>query len=243
VPNVKSAGVRELVLDRLLRNPRGYTVNELMERVNKELVFEGLRPITAGNTIRNDLTNISNRFKQPIREVTRGHAIYFSYEDPNFTIYKSQLTQRELRLIYALLQNIKYLDAWHGSIIYQELEETVRDFVQLDCYQLPFVIYENYTSDEEQRHLCMLNDCICSQMAVKITFVQNKAGPKLLTIHPYFLRQHERLWHVLGLDAATGAAVCIPLHEIKSIVCDETTDYIPNRNYNADEFFALLHLK
>ena len=145
--------MRELVLDRLLRNPRGYTVNELMERVNKELVFEGLRPITAGNTIRNDLTNISNRFKQPIREVTRGHAIYFSYEDPNFTIYKSQLTQREMRLIYALLQNIKYLDAWHGSIIYQELEETVRDFVQLDCYQMPLFLVGCVVFIDDKRQL------------------------------------------------------------------------------------------
>ena len=239
--NVKSAGVRELVLDRLLRNPRGHTINDLMERVNRELVFEGLRPITAGNTIRNDLTNISNRFKQPIREVKRGHAIYFSYDNPNFSIYKCQLTQRELRLIYALLQNVKYHDAWHGSIIYQELEETVSDFVQLDCYQLPFIIYENAMSDEEQRHLCLLNDCICSQMTVKITCVQNKAGPKRMTMHPYFLRQHERLWHVLGLDATTGNAVSIPLNKIRSVDCDEKTVYIPNRNYDADTFCNLLH--
>ena len=56
--NVKSASVREIVIDRCLREQRGYTARELMERVNETLEFEGLRPITSVNTIHNDLVNI-----------------------------------------------------------------------------------------------------------------------------------------------------------------------------------------
>ena len=43
--NVKSAGVREIILDRCLRKRRGYTVNELLDKVNKELEFNGLSPV------------------------------------------------------------------------------------------------------------------------------------------------------------------------------------------------------
>ena len=239
--NVKSAGVREMVIDRCLQDRRGYTIEKLMELVNEALLIDGLRPVTSGNTIRNDIDNIANRWKQAVRREKRGHAIYFSYQDPSFSIFKCQLTNAELRVFYSALINLKYLDVYIGSAVFPELSKKLEEQLHIDCYQLPILLFENCPSGEELEHFRKLYLCILSRTVVKVTYQQNKDGPFQHVIHPYFMRQKQQQWHLLGYNETVANTVCLPIRCILFIEEDKKAVFIPNTTINIHEYYTSLH--
>jgi len=60
--NVKNASIREIVIDRCLQAKGGRTVPQMMKACNEALDLHGYRLVTSPNTIREDLTTISNRW-------------------------------------------------------------------------------------------------------------------------------------------------------------------------------------
>ncbi len=240
--NVKSAGVRELIIDRCLQKRRGYTIEELMEKVNEALMFEGLPAVTSTNTIRNDLTNISNRWKKSLVKGKRRQAIVYAYEDPEFSIYNSQLTRAELRQLHAVLMNAKFLDAYQGSIMYPELCEKLSGILELGFYEQPILLYENVPTKKELDHLNVLYDCIQTRKVVLMEYLLGKR-PRSDTIHPYFLRQHRQQWHLLGSENKEKKSICIPIKMVVSIDVDIGTEYIPNTVFDVQDYYEKLFKK
>lgn len=241
--NIKSAGVRELIIDKCLQDRRGYTVNELLSRVNKALKTDGLPLVTSGNTIRGDIENIANRYKQPINRVRHGHALRFSYRDPSFSIFKCELSNQELRVFHDLLMNLKFLDVYQGSILFNELSEALKEQLQLRCYQSPVLIYENIPSAKELHHFSLLYDCICSRTVVRLTCQHERAGPEDYIVHPHFMRQQQQRWHLLGCCAERLHPLCLPVRSIQKIVLDEETEYVPNSTFDVDDYYERLYEK
>lgn len=237
--NVKNAGVREIILDRYLRKRRGYTINELMELVNKHLVLEGFRPITAGNTIRNDLTYISNRWKQPIRESKRRQAICYCYEDPSFSIFKCEFTLAEKQFIHSLLINCKFMDILQGSPLCQELEEHLREELYPDSYEQPILIFENIPNETAEYYFSVCYDSIRSRQPILVVHARNKGKPAS-TIHPYFLRQHRQKWHLLGYDDQQDVVTCICVNDILSIEKDYDAAFIPRSADDVNDYYDAL---
>lgn len=88
MPNTKSSDIRYKVLDRCLRRG-GYSTVRLMEAVSKELEFQGYEPVTALNTIRNDLRYIDSTYPDVhIVETKSGRNKTYAYENPESSIYK-----------------------------------------------------------------------------------------------------------------------------------------------------------
>lgn len=238
--NMKNAGVREIIIDRCLQERRGYTIEQLMERVNKALLFDGLCPVTSGNTIRNDIENIANRWKQPMNRIKKGHAIYFSYKDPAFSIFNSQLTDAELRHLHSVLLSVKFLDVYQGCLIYTELSERLKDMLSLDCFQPPILLYENIPSKEELDHFRILYDCIRKHQTVTVSYDDGKEGMMLATVHPYFMRQAQQKWHLLGRDGERQKPTCLPICNILSVERDCLTPFVPNQDFCVDSYYDLL---
>jgi len=239
--NVKSAGVRELIIDKCLQERRGYTITQLMDCVNKALRMDGLRPVTSGNTIRNDIENIANRYKQPINRVKRGHAIYFSYRDPTFSKFKCQLNNSELRLFHNILMNLKFIDVYQGSIIYNEMSEALKEQLQLRFYQQPILLYENIPTEKELETFRVLYDCICSQTVVRLTYRLGSASPEKHTVHPHFMRQEQQRWHLLGQKAEDNNPFCLPVRYIMEVEEDDKTEYIPNTAFEVEKYYNSLY--
>ncbi len=233
--------MRELIIDKCLQERRGYTITQLMDRVNKALRLDGLRPVTSGNTIRNDIENIANRYKQPINRVKRGHAIYFSYRDANFSKFKCQLSNAELRLFHNILMNLKYIDVYQGSIMYNEMSEALKEQLQLRFYQQPILLYENIPTEKELQTFRTLYDCICSQTVVRLTYQLGRAGPKNDTVHPHCMRQQQQRWHLLGQKAKDYNPICLPVRCISHIEEDDKIAYIPNKAINVEEYYESLY--
>ena len=73
--NTKHSAAREIIIDRLLRERRGYCVKEILEIVNDGLTFQDL-PTVSKNTIRNDIENIQSLYKKVLISGSGNVAIY-----------------------------------------------------------------------------------------------------------------------------------------------------------------------
>jgi len=102
--NVKNAAIREIVIDRCLRHPGGRTVQQIMKECNDALDLHGFRQVTSPNTIRQDFVDIANRWHQVIDCKRSGRHLYYSYRDPNFSIFKNPLSEEEVMKVYGALE-------------------------------------------------------------------------------------------------------------------------------------------
>lgn len=241
--NVKSAGVREIILDRCLRKRRGYTVNELLDKVNKELEFNDLPPVTSGNTIRNDLTNISNRWQKSIEQFKRGHAICYRYADPSFSIYHGQLSRSEIKLIHSVLISTKFMDLYQGCSLFDELITKMEGHLYPHAYEQPILLFENIPDERMQRHQNMLYDCIRRQQPICITFKNEQSNKAAMIVHPYFLRQQDCQWHLLGQENKSHQPVCIRISDIFSIVESGGTPFVENTTFSTEKYYDALRNK
>ena len=237
---MKSAGVREIILDRCLRERKGYSINELLDKVNMELEFNDLRPVTSGNTIRNDLTNISNRWNKAIDEFKRGHATCYRYRDPSFSIFNGQFSLSEIKVLHSVLLNTKFMDLYQGCSLFQELFNKMEGQVYPNAYEQPILLYENIPDERVQRHFESLYDCIRRKQPISIVCERNNGSPAKGIVHPYFLRQKNRQWHLLGLDDQLRKPLCIPVRNIRKIECAEDVPFIPNTTFSAGDYYETL---
>lgn len=131
--NVKKGRLRELILDRYLKTGRGYTVMQLKEIVNRGLDLEGYTPVTSHVTIYSDINTIAGFWKQPIRRRQEGRTVFYSYRDPDFSIYDGQLTDGELNALYKILSAIKNLK----NFKYKEEVEHILENISVILFRTP----------------------------------------------------------------------------------------------------------
>ena len=94
--NVKNGAFRESIIDRCLRNRRGYSTQEIFDKCNDALERRGDPPINALNTIRNDIMAIENRWHIVVEQIKSGREKRYRYRDPNFSIYNTPLNEEDL---------------------------------------------------------------------------------------------------------------------------------------------------
>ena len=98
--------VREMVIDRYLRNRKGITLEELQEKVNRVMEMEQRPTVSARNTIAADMMRIENTWNTVIDKKREGYRLVFFYRDPTFSIYRGLFTDEELSILHCALQRM-----------------------------------------------------------------------------------------------------------------------------------------
>ena len=73
--NVKNGAYREVIIDRCLQSRRGYSTQEIFDKCNTALERRNDPPITALNTIRNDILAIESRRFNPGSRYIEGQQV------------------------------------------------------------------------------------------------------------------------------------------------------------------------
>ena len=122
--NLKNAAIREIVLDRCLRDHRRkYSTKDLMDACNRALSLEGYKEVTSLNTIRSDMRSIEHRWFEYggiIEEEVVGRNKYYHYKNPTFSIYKTDLSQDDLN---KLNQTLAVLSRFRGLPQFEWIDE------------------------------------------------------------------------------------------------------------------------
>jgi len=235
--NVKNAGIREIIIDRCLQTKGGRTVQQIMDACNDALEVHGLRPITSPNTIRADFTTIANRWHQNIKCIRKGRNFYYHYEDLSFSIFNNPMSEDEVMRVYGALEVLERFGGTEGFEWVEELNAHLRASLHMGNNGSSVIAYDDNAQLKGMQFFADLHDYIRSKQPILVKY-RPYTNPELLEelIHPYFLKQFNSRWFVLGYNPKYDAITNFALDRIISI---ERSDqkFIVNTKYNFKEYF------
>ena len=235
--NVKNAGIREIIIDRCLQTKGGRTVQQIMDACNDALEVHGLRPITSPNTIRADFTTIANRWHQNIKCIRKGRNFYYRYEDLSFSIFNNPMSEDEVMRVYGALEVLERFGGTEGFEWVEELNAHLRASLHMGNSGSSVIAYDDNAQLKGMQFFADLHDYIRSKQPILVKY-RPYTNPELLEelIHPYFLKQFNSRWFVLGYNPKYDAITTFALDRIISIE-KSSQKYIPNTKYNFKEYF------
>ena len=241
--NTKHSAAREIIIDRLLRERRGYCVKEILEIVNDGLKLQDL-PKKKKNTIRNDIENIQSLYKKVLLADKRGRDWYYQYKDKDSTIFTNVLTFGELQLIQSALNSIRYIDPMEGTMMYKELPERVGKILGLETEENPVVIYETPPSLKNLKRFRTLYELILKHYPARITYhTESGKVERNVIVHPYYLLNRENEWYLLCHNEISNGPSQIHLSAIESIEFAEDAEFIPNEDFQLQDYYQKMFSK
>ena len=122
MPKSKSADLRIKVIDRCLSDhKRKYSTAMIFDACNEELLKRDFVPITAMNSVRDDIEQIQRVYPgAEVESYREGRNIYYRYADPDFSIYKTPMKADE---IIQLTQTLRLLRRFKGMPQFNWVDE------------------------------------------------------------------------------------------------------------------------
>ncbi len=232
--NVKNGAFRESIIDRCLRSRRGYSTQEIFDKVNDALQLRGDLPVTALNTIRNDILSIQSRWHVLVEDIRIGREIRYRYEDPNFSIFNSPLNDEEIE---QLRQSVSLLRRFEGMPGFEWVEEmSAHLHTAVGTSAAPVIGFDENTNLKGMKYFTPLFNAITNHKTIKITYVTFTDKKISDVVHPYYLKEYNQRWFLFGLNNSFKNISNFALDRIESLEI-ATTKFIENTEIDFAHYF------
>lgn len=235
--NTKSSNIRLVIVDKCLSKDLGSSTKEIMDACNKELEFYGERLITSMNTIREDIVFIENKWQVEVEQIQQGRNKYYRYKDRNFSIYKSPLTENELQ---QLNQTLLVLNRFKGMPQFEwisELNARFESTFMINAKTTPVIGFDENQYIKGQEYFSTIFEAITKRTVLKIQYKNFKSlEPYNYIIHPYYLKEYNNRWFLLGLNDEREDLTIIALDRIQLIEKSKLT-FQENQQFDFNEYF------
>ncbi len=238
MPKTKSAELRIKVIDACLSDrKRQYSTAKIFERCNEELLKRDFVPITAMNSIRDDMDQIQRIYPgADIESYREGRNIYYRYADPDFSIYKTPMKPDE---IIQLTQTLRLLRRFKGMPQFEwmdEIAERLGASLKLDESTDEIVGFDENLDLEGMDNFTPLFNAIVDKQPLKLTYQSFKKNSKeTVIVHPYYLKQYNKRWFLIAWNDEKDFMANYAFDRIKGIE-DANVPYKPT-NVNFFDYF------
>jgi predicted DNA-binding transcriptional regulator YafY len=232
----KNALTRYKVLDYCFRNKsKRYTIDDLLNAVNKELSDKGVsiskRQLWKDIGYMQDPLGYNIALKEHLRD---GKKRIFMYEDTDFTIFNLPLNIHINSEVEAM---IDLLRQFSGLPQFASLNELV---LKINTEVNPLENTISFDTNPDLVGLDFLDDLfnfIQNNKVLNIEYQSFKANnAKIITIHPYHLKQYNKRWFLFGLEDEKNRISNLALDRIKGIK-PQRKKYIKNTTIVWEEYF------
>lgn len=239
----KHATIRYHALDQCFSNfGRKYFIDDLIVACNNALYdFNGLSDGIKRRQIFEDIKFMESEqgWSIPLVKFKEGKRTYYRYSDKNFSVKKQAINQSEAN---QLKETLSILSRFKGMPQFEWIEEIL---IRLES---SFNIHRvNNTSSivgfEQNQYLKGLEffgelfNAILYKKTLNIHYQSfNRAGPTIMEIHPYYLKQYNSRWFLIGLNPKYQKLSNIALDRILNFTHMNRT-YIPNESFDFEEYF------
>lgn len=220
--NVKNGALREIIIDRCLQSRRGYSTQEIFDKCNAMLEGRGEPTLTALNTVRNDMLAIENRWGILIEKVKIERYIRYRYQDPNFSIYNSPLTDDEVMQLTQAVSLLNRFEGVHGFEWVSELNAHIQSSVS--AHVEPIVGFDENQQLKGMEYFTPLFRAISTKHIVKLNYrTFGGEETKDITIHPYYLKQYNQRWFLLAYNEERKQISIYGLDRIENVTDTQAT--------------------
>ena len=237
MPNTKNYSTRLRVLDQCLRSGHAYSGKELTEFINRELELRGEPTITSRTTLMDDLLNIENEYHTNIVRKKHGRQTTYQYEDPNFSIFSTELSEDDLLHLSQALDILKRFDGMPEADWVSELSARLNLCMSNHKEVRAAVGFESSIYNKGMEHFTPLFNAIRKKTTVELRYQSFKMQePQTLIVHPYYLKQYNNRWFLFCCNGDYTNLSNYPLDRILSV----KLAHVPYRDTDIDfdEYFS-----
>jgi predicted DNA-binding transcriptional regulator YafY len=173
----------------------------------------------------------------PLEHYRDGHKVYYRYSDLYFSINNQPLNATEhIQLKEALLT----LSRFKGMPQFEwvaELSARLDSSLGLNSNKSKVIEFDENTYLKGKEYFTSLYNGIIHRQALKIVYQSFKStDSESILFHPYYLKQYNNRWFVLGKNQFFDNLQTLALDRISKI--DETAlAYVPNDQIDFQEYF------
>lgn len=240
MPNSKNADVRIKVIDRCLSDKsRMYSTAEIMKQCNKELENRGFAPITALNSIRNDMRQIEKNYPDgTIQEIREGKNIYYHYEDSNFSIFSPPLKSEEVVQLTQMLGILKRFKGMPQFDWLADVTERLGASLKIDMESADEIVgFDENLDLVGIEHFTPLFNAIIDKRPLQLTYKSFRQEEKSkIIVHPYYLKQYNKRWFLLAWDSEKNYLANFALDRISAIKDAKNIAFVPTKE-DFSEYF------
>lgn len=202
MPINKNALLRYQILDRCFSDRhRRYEIEDLVDKVNDALLDMYGKTVSL-RQIRADITYMRDRVAYNAPIVARpieGRRCYYTYEDPNFSIFSSELSVEEVK---NLLSTIDMLGRYRSpkNAWLEEVISSLELRFGIKANRDKVVSFEQNDQLKGIEFLSDLIDAIINHQPLKMTYRPYKGDEQTMVIHPHYMKQYNTRWFLFGLE-------------------------------------------
>lgn len=221
MPINKLALVRYKTIDNCLQNRfRKWTLEDLMEACSDALYeYEGIDRGISKRTIQLDLQNMRSEklgYNAPIIVTDKK---YYSYEEKNYSITNTPVTQQDLGTLNEVLDILKQ---FKGFGYFQELNGMVTKLEDKLYKQQhrgkSFIDFEKNDLLKGLMHIDPLHKAIIHKKVLEITYQSFKAErAQTMIVYPYLLKEYRNRWFLLATNNRGAGSIILALDRIEQI--------------------------
>lgn len=235
----KNAQVRYRVLDECFKNRfHRYTIDDLVDKVNYELKdltgkTVSLRQIRADINFMKD----SKGYDAPIKAYQfDGKKCYYRYTDPDFSIFESELSTEDAMQLHKVLD---MLGRYRGIPANGWLDDAIVHLEQrfgLRPQTETFVSFDDNMELKGREHLSELIDATVNKQPLEIHYRTYKGKEFDTIVHPYYLKQYNSRWFLVGYDDRRKRIQNYALDRIEYFLIAEKVPF-RSSNTNFEDYF------
>lgn len=239
----KHAVIRYQALDKCFSNfGRRYYIDDLIKACNDAIYeFTGKTGGVKRRQIFDDITFMESGegYNIPLDRFKDGRKIYYRYNDKYFSIKKQPLSQTEAE---QLRNTIMMLNRFKGLPQFDWMEEVLTRFentFKLRANVDSVVSFEQNPYLRGLEHFTAIFYAIINEQVLEIYYKAHFGDSHKYVFHPYFLKQYNNRWFVLGLDvtAEHSSIMNMALDRIEQFDVCSSMPYIKNGSVDFNEYF------
>ena len=239
MPLNKNAMARYHRLDACLKDQdKRYYIEDLIRECSDAIRTSDAPEATVSRSqLFADIKNMTDEYPGLIVKVRdeRGR-VYYRYADPDFSINNRPLSVDEAKMIR---DTIMMLGRFKGLPYFDKLEDAAKRFEEFgltsgnfDCVGFEsnedLVGFDNFDG---------LFKAIVGRLVLKIRYSPAFGKEEDRIFHPYYLKQYNCRWFLLGFDVKVQAIRNFALDRIKGFSVVDGIEYIPYSGGGFDEYF------
>lgn len=200
----KNAVLRYNTLDKCFSNfGRKYYFDDLVDEVNNALL--DFDPGSAGiktRQLRDDIRFMKSEagYAAPIVAYPDGKKAYYRYDDKNFAINKKPLNQTEAEQIKRAVSIMQRFEGAPEFEWVNELGPMLTTRFGLSQSSQKVMSFESNIDYSGYNRILPLFNAIEKKRVLQVQYKPFNKDEYTITYHPYFLKQYNNRWFVLGLN-------------------------------------------
>jgi predicted DNA-binding transcriptional regulator YafY len=237
----KQATIRYHALDRCFSNSgRKFFIEDLIEACN-EAIYQSTGS-TNGIQRRQVFKDVifmesEEGWSVPLKKHKEGRRVYYRYADPSFSIRGQGVNQAEIEQISETLAILSRFKGLQDFAWLDEIRVRLEDTFNTGISTTPAVSFEENPYLKGINYLAELFQSVSRQQPLSITYQGfNQKEPETFTFHPWYLKQYNSRWFVLGHNDRYDALSTLAIDRIQKL-SPTLFQYVPNTTFDFDEYF------